>query len=308
MSNAEPLESGTLSKFRSGYVAFIGRPNAGKSTLLNYLVGEKIAAVSNKPQTTRHRIQGIVTRPEGQIIFVDTPGVHKPGYLLNRRMMSAVHDAILAVDLIVLIRDASVSTGNGDRFVFDLVKESGKTSILVLNKIDKVKDKTLLLPLIESYSAEHEFAEIVPISALKGNAVDNLLTQIIKHLPEGEAVFGEDELTDQPLRNIVAEMVREKILASTGEEIPYVTAVVTEKWDDTDPVQPRIYCAIYVERDSQKGIIIGKGGAKLKKIGTDARADIEQLVGTRVYLQLFVKVVADWRNRERDLDEIGVKE
>lgn len=308
MSNAEPLESGTLSKFRSGYVAFIGRPNAGKSTLLNYLVGEKIAAVSNKPQTTRHRIQGIVTRPEGQIIFVDTPGVHKPGYLLNRRMMSAVHDAILAVDLIVLIRDASVSTGNGDRFVFDLVKESGKTSILVLNKIDKVKDKTLLLPLIESYSTEHEFAEIVPISALKGNAVDNLLTQIIKHLPEGEAVFGEDELTDQPLRNIVAEMVREKILASTGEEIPYVTAVVTEKWDDTDPAQPRIYCAIYVERDSQKGIIIGKGGAKLKKIGTDARADIEQLVGTRVYLQLFVKVVADWRNRERDLDEIGVKE
>ena len=294
--------------FRSGYVAFIGRPNAGKSTLLNYLVGEKIAAVSNKPQTTRHRIQGIVTNEKGQIVFVDTPGVHKPGYLLNRRMMSAVHDAILSVDLVVLLRDASVSTGNGDRFVLDLVKESGKPSILVLNKIDKVKDKSALLPLIESYAKEHEFAEIVPISALKGDAVDNLLAQIVKHLPEGEAIFGDDEMTDQPLRTIVAEMVREKILASTGEEIPYVTAVVTERWDDTDPEQPKIYCAIYVERDSQKGIIIGKGGAKLKKIGTEARADIEKLLGTKVYLQLFVKVVADWRNRERELDEMGVRE
>jgi GTP-binding protein Era len=223
-------------------------------------------------------------------------------------MMAAVHDAILSVDLVVLLRDASISTGNGDRFVLDLVKESGKPSILVLNKIDKIKEKNLLLPLIEFYASEHEFAEIVPISALKGDAIDNLLAQIIKHLPAGEPIFGEDELTDQPLRSIVAEMVREKILASTGEEIPYVTAVVTERWDDSDPKHPRIYCAIYVERDSQKGIIIGKGGAKLKKIGTEARADIEKLVGTQVYLQLFVKVVEDWRNRERELDEIGVRE
>jgi GTPase len=296
------------SHFHSGYVAFIGRPNAGKSTLLNHLVGEKIAAVSNKPQTTRHRIQGVVTNEKGQIVFVDTPGVHKPGYLLNRRMMAAVHDAILSVDLVVLLRDASVSTGNGDRFVLDLVRQSGKPAILVLNKIDKVKDKNQLLPLIEYYSHEHEFAEIVPISALKGDAIDNLLDQILKHLPEGDPIFAEDELTDQPLRTIVAEMVREKILASTGEEIPYVTAVVTERWDDSDPAQPRIYCAIYVERDSQKGIIIGKGGAKLKKIGTEARADIEKLLGTNVYLQLFVKVVEDWRNRERELDEMGVKQ
>jgi GTP-binding protein Era len=295
------------SKFRSGYVALIGRPNAGKSTLLNYLVGEKIAAVSNKPQTTRHKIQGIVTNENGQIVFVDTPGVHKPGYLLNRRMMAAVHDAILSVDLLVLLRDASVSTGNGDRFVLDLVKESGKPAILVLNKIDKVKEKGQLLPLIESYANEHEFVEIVPISALKGEAVDTLLGQIVKHLPHGEPIFADDELTDQPLRTIVAEMVREKILASTGEEIPYVTAVVTERWDDSDPAQPKIYCAIYVERDSQKGIIIGKGGAKLKKIGTEARADIEHLLGTRVFLQLFVKVVEDWRNRERELDEMGVR-
>lgn len=308
MPQQQPPEGGTQTNFRSGYVALIGRPNAGKSTLLNYLVGEKIAAVSNKPQTTRHRIQGIVTNDKSQIVFVDTPGVHKPGYLLNRRMMAAVHDAILSVDVVVLLRDASVSTGNGDRFVLDLVKESGKPSILVLNKIDKIKEKHLLLPLIEYYSTEHDFAEIVPISALKGDAIDNLLTQIAKHLPEAEPIFAEDELTDQPMRSIVSEMVREKILASTGEEIPYVTAVVTERWDDSDPQQPRIYCAIYVERDSQKGIIIGKGGAKLKKIGTEARADIEKLLGTNIYLQLFVKVVSDWRNQAKELDEIGVKE
>ncbi len=294
--------------FRSGYVALIGRPNAGKSTLLNFLVGEKIAAVSNKPQTTRHRIQGIVTEDAGQIVFVDTPGVHKPGYLLNRRMMSAVHDAILSVDVLVLLRDASVSTGNGDRFVLDLIKKADKPAILVLNKIDKVRDKNALLPLIEEYSKEYEFAEIIPISALKGEAIDNLLQQIIKHLPESEAIFGEDEMTDQSMRTIVAEMVREKILQTTGEEIPYVTAVITEKYDETSPTLTRIYCAIYVERPSQKAIIIGKQGAKLKKIGSDARADIEKLLGKKVYLQLFVKVVEDWRNREQKLDEIGIKE
>lgn len=294
--------------FRSGYVALIGRPNAGKSTLLNRLVGEKIAAVSNKPQTTRHKIQGIVTRDDGQIVFVDTPGVHKPGHLLNRRMMASVHDAILNVDLLVLMRDASVSTGNGDRFVLDLVKNSAKPSILVLNKIDKLKNKTPLLPLIEHYSNEFEFAEIVPVSALKGDAIDNLLTQIIKHLPEGKPIFGEDELTDQPLRQIAAEMVREKILASTGEEIPYVTAVVPELWDDSDPAVTRIFCAIYVERESQKKIVIGKQGSRIKDVGTRARIDIENLIGKRVFLKLFVKVVEDWRNRERELDEMGVRQ
>jgi len=294
--------------FRSGYVALIGRPNAGKSTLLNHLVGEKIAAVSNKPQTTRHKIQGIITSDEGQIVFVDTPGVHKPGYLLNRRMMAAVHDAILSVDLLVLMRDASVSTGNGDRFVLDLVKNAEKPAVLVLNKIDKIKDKKELLPLIEFYSNEYDFVEIVPISALKGEAIKNLLAQIIKHLPEGEPIFGEDELTDQSTRTIVAEMVREKILQTTGEELPYVTAVVTEKYDETNPKLTRIFCAIYVERSSQKAIIIGKQGLKLKKIGTEARADIEKLTGKKVYLQLFVKVVEDWRNREQKLDEIGIRE
>lgn len=275
---------------------------------MNRLVGEKIAAVSNKPQTTRYKIQGIVTRDDGQIVFVDTPGVHKPGFLLNRRMMAAVNDAMMSVDLVLLMRDASVSTGNGDRFVLDLVKQSEKPSLLVLNKIDKIKDKAELLPLMESYAREYDFVEIVPVSALKGQAVDNLLAQIVKHLPTGEPIFGEDELTDQSMRTIVAEMVREKILATTGEEIPYVTAVVTERWDESEPGVTRIYCAIYVERPSQKAIIIGKGGAKLKKIGTEARFEIERLLGTNVYIQLFVKVVEDWRNKGKELDEIGVQE
>jgi GTP-binding protein Era len=293
--------------FRCGHVGLIGRPNAGKSTLLNRLVGEKIAAVSNKPQTTRHRIQGIVTRGDGQIVFVDTPGVHKPGHLLNRRMMAAVHDAILSVDLLVLMRDASVSTGNGDRFVLDLVKESEKPTILVLNKIDKLDDKRALLPLIEFYSIEHDFAEIIPISARKGNEIDVLLTEIIKHLPEREAEFSGDELTDQSMRTIVAEMVREKILETTGEEIPYVTAVVTEVYDESDPQMLKIYCAVYVERSSQKKIVIGKQGSRIRDIGTKARIEIEALTGKRVFLKLFVKVVEDWRNRESSLEEMGVK-
>ena len=296
------------SDLRSGLVALIGRPNAGKSTLLNRLVGEKIAAVSNKPQTTRHRIQGVVNREDGQIVFVDTPGVHKPGHLLNRRMMAAVNDALVSVDVVVLMRDASVSTGNGDMFVLDLVKRAAKPSILVLNKIDKVKEKGNLLPLIDGYSKEYEFAEIVPVSALKGDALDELLASILKHLPPGEPIFTEDELTDQPIRSIAAEMVREKILASTGEELPYVTAVVTEVFDESEPGLTRIFCAIYVEKPSQKKIIIGKQGARIKDIGTKARIDIEALIGKKVFLKLFVKVVEDWRNRERELDEIGVRQ
>ncbi|HMM80845.1 MAG TPA: GTPase Era [Pyrinomonadaceae bacterium] len=296
-------------EFRSGYAALIGRPNAGKSTLLNRLVGEKIAAVSNKPQTTRHRIKGVVTLPEGQIVFIDTPGVHKPGHLLNRRMMAAVHDAILSVDVVVLMRDASVSTGNGDRFVLDLVKRSEKPAVLILNKIDKVREKGELLPLIDMYRNEYDFAEIVPVSALKGDAVETMLHSVVKYLPVGEAIFSADELTDESVRTIAAEMVREKILRSTGEEIPYVTAVVTEVFDEeTNPELVTIYCAIYVERASQKKIIIGKQGARIREIGTAAREDIEKLLGKKVFLKLFVKVVEDWRNRGRELDEIGVRE
>ena len=294
------------SEFHAGYVALVGRPNAGKSTLLNRLVGEKIAAVSNKPQTTRFKILGIVTRSDGQIVLVDTPGVHKPGYELNRRMMAAVHDALLAVDLVCLMRDASVSTGNGDRFVLDLVKQSGKPAILLLNKTDKLTDKSKLLPLIDWYKSEFEWHSIIPVSALKGDQLNPLLDELIQNLPAGEKIFDEDELTDQPMRALAAEIVREKILESTGEEIPYVAAVVTEKWEDTRADFTRIYCAIFVERESQKKIVIGRGAQRLKQIGIRARRDIEQLLGHRCHLELFVKVEPDWRDKQHLLDEMGV--
>ena len=304
MTNVERVKDGE--DYRSGYVALIGRPNAGKSTLLNRLVGEKIAAVSNKPQTTRHRIQGVITRPEGQIVLVDTPGVHKPGYLLNRRMMAAVHEALEGVNLVCLIRDASVSTGNGDRFVLDLVKQAEKPALLLLNKTDKLADKSKLLPLMEWYGGEYEWSAVVPLSARKGDMIEVLLEEIIKHLPEGEPIFGEDELTDQPLRQMVSEIVREKILQTTGEEIPYVTAVVTEKFDEVRPDFTRIHCAIFVERSSQKKIIIGHGAERLKEIGSAARRDIEHLLGHRCHLELFVKVEAGWRDREGVLDSLGI--
>ena len=290
----------------SGYVALIGRPNAGKSTLLNQLVGQKIAAVSDKPQTTRFRIQGVITKPEGQIVFVDTPGVHQPGYELNRRMMAAVQEALMGVDLVCLIRDASVSTGNGDRFVLDLVKRSEKPALLLLNNIDKLEDKSALLPLINWYSKEHEWREIVPISALKKDQIDVLVDSCLRHLPEGDPIFAEDELTDQSLRVLVAEIVREKVLRATGDEIPYVTAVVTERFEEVREDFDRIYCVIVVERGSQKKIIIGKGASRLKDIGTRARQEIENLLGHRCHLELFVKVEEDWRNKEQLLDEFGL--
>ncbi|HWS53173.1 MAG TPA: GTPase Era [Pyrinomonadaceae bacterium] len=299
MSDEAARQGGGAGGHRSGYVALVGRPNAGKSTLLNRLVGEKIAAVSNKPQTTRHQIRGVITRPEGQMVLVDTPGVHQPGYLLNRRMMAAVHDALEGVDLVCLIRDASAPTGNGDRFVLDLVKRAGKPALLLLNKTDKLKDKAGLLPLIEWYTREHEWQAVVPLSARQGDMLDVFAAEAIKNLPEGEPIFAEDELTDQPLRVLVAEMVREKILRVTGEEIPYVTAVTTERYEEVSDELSRIYCAVYVERPSQKSIIIGKGGQRLKEIGTQARQDIERLVGHRVYLELFVKVEAGWRDSPR---------
>jgi GTP-binding protein Era len=292
---------------RSGYVALVGRPNAGKSTLLNRLVGEKIAAVSNKPQTTRFKIVGIVNRSEGQLVLVDTPGVHKPGYELNRRMMAAVHDALLGVDLVCLIRDASAPTGNGDRFVLDLVKQCGKPSLLLLNKTDRLGDKSKLLPLIEWYQQEHEWQAIVPISALKGDQIEQLLAEMMKNLPAGDPIYADDELTDQPMRVLAAEIVREKILETTGEEIPYVTAVVTERWEEEREDFTRIYCTIFVERESQKKIVIGHGAQRLKQVGMRARHEIEKLLGHRCHLELFVKVEKDWREREHLLNEMGIK-
>lgn len=292
--------------YKSGAVALIGRPNAGKSTLLNKLVGEKIAIVSDKPQTTRTRISGVLTRTEGQIVFLDTPGIHKPGYKLNRRMMSIVADALSTADLIMLMIDATARMGAGDRFVLDMLKRIETRAFLVPNKVDALADKSRLLPMIGAWCAEREFIEVIPISARTGDGLPVLIEKAFEHLPEGAPLYPEDEMTDQPERVIVAELVREKILHVTGEEIPYVTAVVTERWEETETVT-RINCLIYVERPSHRAIIIGRGGARLKQIGTAARADIEHLLGRSVYLELFVKVREHWRNDERTLDELGIQ-
>ena len=269
-------------------------------------MGQKIAAVSDKPQTTRFKIQGVLTKPEGQIVLVDTPGVHLPGYELNRRMMAAVQDALMGVDLVCLIRDASVSTGNGDRFVLDLIKQSEKPALLLLNKIDKLDDKTALLPLIDFYRNEYDWREVLPISALKNEMIDILLKSVLQNLPEGEPIFSDDELTDQSVRVMVSEIVREKLLQVTAEEIPYVTAVMTERFEEVREDFSRIYCVIVVERDSQKKIIIGKGASRLKEIGTVARQEIEHLLGHRCHLELFVKVEKDWRNNQHLLNEFGL--
>ena len=293
---------------KSGLVALIGRPNAGKSTLLNALVGEHIAAVSAKPQTTRTRIQGIITRPEGQIVFVDTPGIHKPGYTLNRRMMHYVTDALMQVEIVILMRDATSSFGAGDKFTLDLVKEAGKKTFLILNKIDKMADKTDLLPLMQRYGQEYDFTEIIPLSALKGDNHELLVSKLFEHLPEGQPLYEDPDLfTDQMERNIVAELVREKILEVTAQELPYTTAVRTEMWTETD-TGTEIHCVIYVERESQKPIIIGRGGQMLKQIGMRARRDIEKLLDRHVRLNLFVRVQGNWRNDPRTLDELGIEE
>ena len=291
---------------KSGVVALIGRPNAGKSTLLNAVIGEKIAIVSDKPQTTRTRIAGVLTRPEGQMVFLDTPGIHKPGYKLNRRMMAIVTDALSTVDLILLMIDATKSIGHGDQFVLDMTKRVGTRAFLLPNKVDALRDKTKLLPLIGRYSGEREFAEVIPLSALTGNGVDLLIRKVLEYLPAGPLLYPEDELTDQTERVLAAELVREKILQVTGQELPYVTAVVTERWEEAEGIT-RIHCLIYVERPSHRAIVIGKAGARLKEIGTAARADIEKLLGRHVFLNLFVKIRERWRDDERALDELGIR-
>lgn len=293
--------------YKSGFAALIGRPNAGKSTLLNRLVGEHIAAVSAKPQTTRTRIQGIVTRPAGQIVFVDTPGIHKPGYTLNRRMMGLVADALEQVDIVLLLRDATSGFGAGDRFTIELVKQTGKKTFLLLNKIDLLKDKAILLSLIEQYSHAYDFAEIIPLSARSGDNQELLISKLLEHLPAGEQLYDPELFTDELERNIVAELVREKILERTKEELPFATAVRTELWQEEQDAT-EIHCVIYVERASQKPIIIGRGGQMLKQIGIEARRDIEKMLDRHVRLHLFVRVQEQWRNDPRTLDELGIEE
>ena len=287
-------------------VALLGRPNAGKSTLLNKIIGEKIAIVSDKPQTTRTRISGVLSRDEGQIVFLDTPGIHKPGYKLNRRMMSIVTDALSSVDLIMLVMDATARMGAGDRFVFDMLKRVKTPAFLIPNKVDAISDKSRLLPIIGAWTAERDFAEVIPISARTGDGVELVIKKAFEYLPAGQPLYAEDEITDQPERVLVAELVREKILQVTGEEVPYVTAVVTEKWDETEEIT-RINCLIYVERPSHRAIIIGRGGARLKEVGAAARAEIEKLLGRHIYLGLFVKVREHWRDDERTLNELGIQ-
>jgi GTPase len=297
--------------FRSGFVSIIGRPNAGKSTLLNALVGEKIAIVTEKPQTTRTRIQGMLNvkpqrgRPAGQIIFVDTPGVHRPDSRLNRKMMQEIHAALESRDLVLLIVDAAERFGPADQHVIDLVKKSGGVAFLLLNKIDKLhKDK--LLPMIEHYSKLHEFREIIPISASKRDGLDTLIDKIIGALPEGPRFFPEDQLTDQPERFIASEIIREKVLLKTAKEIPYATAVLIDRYEEQEKLT-RIAATIYCEREGQKAILIGKGGQKLKEIGTAARIELEALLGKKVFLELFVKVKPGWRESEAFVEELDWK-
>jgi len=293
---------------RAGFVSIIGRPNAGKSTLLNALVGQKLAIVTHKPQTTRNRILGIVNLkarkgvPAAQLVLVDTPGVHKPDSQLDRRMMQEVYEALAARDLTLLIVDATQKFGAGDEFTLNAVKRAGGPVILLLNKIDLVH-KEKLLPLIAEWSARHDFAELIPISAKKRSGLDVLVEKMANALPEAQPFFPKDQLTDQPERFLVAEIIREKVLMHTAEEVPYAAAVRVEQWEEKGKLT-RIAAAIYVERDGQKKIIVGRGGEMIKRIGTTARHDIERLLGTKVFLELFVKVQPDWRQSKGFIEEL----
>lgn len=304
---------------RAGYVSIIGRPNAGKSTLLNRLVGEKIAIVSDKPQTTRTRILGVKTTPKAQMVFVDTPGVHRPLHRLNVRMVDTALDALRSLDVVVLVVDASESTGKGTEFVLGLLEGVTQPVVLALNKIDLIA-KPALLPRMAWFQERYRFADIVPIAARTGDGVAALEAVIDKHLPEGEPAFPEDYLTDQPERRIAAELVREQVLAATADELPFSTAVTIDQFEEVatgrgtpdpetgDPPRDliRLACSILVDRPSQKPILIGKGGEMIKRIGTAARLEIQKFFGTRVFLDLVVKVAPEWRENERVLDDLGI--
>jgi GTP-binding protein Era len=290
------------SEFKSGFVAIVGRPNAGKSTLVNRLVGEKVAIVTSRPQTTRNRIHGIVNRENAQVVLIDTPGLHRPDSALGKQMMGEVDQAVDAVDVLALILDASEEIGQGDRRAFERVSRFDGTRILLLNKIDRIS-KSQLLPLIEAAGKWGDFAEIIPISALTGDGVDRVLEKFIEYLPAGAPHFPPDQYTDQPERFLAGEMVREKAMAATTQEVPHAVAVLVDGFVETGKLI-RIRATIYVEREGQKGIMIGRGGATLKKIGTEARKELETILGTKIFLELYVKVQENWRDNPQILRQL----
>jgi len=289
--------------FKSGFISIIGRPNVGKSTLLNALLGEKIAIISDKPQTTRNRIVGIVNRPDAQLVFMDTPGIHKPMHRMNEFMVKTALATYNEVDVVLLLAEATEQPGAGDKFIIGTFLNVQSPVFLLINKTDLIK-KEMLLPLMQEYSKLYSFAEIIPISALR-NDLGSLVELITMRLPQGPKYFPDDQITDQPERFIVSEIIREKVFELTKEEIPYSTAVVVEEMKE-EPAITRITAIIYVDRDSQKGIIIGKGGGMLKQIGVLARQDAEKLLGVKIFLQLWVKVKKGWRDDVHMLKNIGI--
>ncbi len=290
---------------RAGFVTIVGRPNVGKSTLLNRLVGQKVAIVTEKPQTTRNRILAVANTEKAQMVFFDTPGIHKPKHEMNRRMVDLALRSLRNVDVALLLVDVTEPFGGGDEFVLARVREAKVPVVLALNKVDRVR-KPEILPMIDDYRGRHEFLDIVPISALGGENVDALVSVLEQRLPEGEPLYPPETLTDLPERFFVSEIVREKILGATREEIPYSTAVVIDSFEEGEKLT-RIEASILVERDSQKGILVGKGGSMLKGIGTAARRDIEAFLGVRVFLGLHVRVRTEWRENQRVLSELGIE-
>ena len=291
------------SKLRSGFVSIIGRPNAGKSTLLNALVGTKLAIVADKPQTTRTTVQGIWNTPEAQVVFLDTPGIHKADSLINRRMMQEVRNALDERDLLLYLVDATRRIDAEDDHALDLLRKAETPAFLVLNKIDRVQTKNNLLPLLDAWKEKFEFKEYFPISALRGEGLDELRAAIIDALPKGPAYFPPDQITDQPERFLAAELIREKILHETRQEVPHSVAVFIDVWEEKRTLT-HIMATVYVERDGQKAIVIGSKGSTLRNIGTLARQDIEEMLGRKVFLELFVKVREDWRENPRFLNEL----
>jgi GTP-binding protein Era len=290
-------------KHKSGFVSILGRPNAGKSTLLNALVGQKVSIVADKPQTTRTAIQGVMTTPEAQVIFIDTPGIHKSGSAINKRMMDAVRGSLEERDLFIYLVDATKGFGGEDTRALSLLRPDGPPVILGLNKIDALPAKHHLLPLLEQYRKVYDFAEYLPISAATGEGLDELRTQVIRRLPVGPEYFPPDHFTDQPARFLAAELIREKLLHATHQEIPHSTAVIIENWEET-PRLLRIHATILVERTGQRAIVIGAKGSMLKHVGTLARVEMEALFGTPIFLELHVRVEADWREKAAYLNAL----